>query len=193
MTGISVHETSDIERAISSVAQQRGSGLIVLTDVFTISHRKQRTRVVTDDRPMPVRGGSRHLPVNARDGLHMISTRAAHSWKCQTCCCHPGRAGGTPITLEGEKWTFLAHAQTDAHDPKETSADHLLQLASLSRHYSRRAGPKLGPKEGEYFSIELLVEDDAVEAGASVHISGTALASAGGQMMKAKCTEFGTK
>jgi putative ABC transport system substrate-binding protein len=41
VTGISVHETSDIERAISSVAQQRGSGLIVLTDVFTISHRKQ--------------------------------------------------------------------------------------------------------------------------------------------------------
>jgi putative tryptophan/tyrosine transport system substrate-binding protein len=41
VTGISVHETSDIERAISSVAQERGSGLIVLTDVFTISHRKQ--------------------------------------------------------------------------------------------------------------------------------------------------------
>jgi len=40
-TGISVHETSDIERAISSVAQERGSGLIVLPDVFTISHRKQ--------------------------------------------------------------------------------------------------------------------------------------------------------
>jgi putative ABC transport system substrate-binding protein len=40
-TGISVHETSDIERAISSVAQKQGSGLIVLTDVFTISHRKQ--------------------------------------------------------------------------------------------------------------------------------------------------------
>jgi putative ABC transport system substrate-binding protein len=40
-TGIPLHETSDIERAISSVAQERGSGLIVLTDVFTISHRKQ--------------------------------------------------------------------------------------------------------------------------------------------------------
>ena len=40
-TGISIHETSDIERAISSVAQERGSGLIVLPDVLTISHRKQ--------------------------------------------------------------------------------------------------------------------------------------------------------
>jgi putative ABC transport system substrate-binding protein len=40
-TGISVHETSDIERAITSVAQERGSGLIVLPDVFTISNRKQ--------------------------------------------------------------------------------------------------------------------------------------------------------
>jgi putative ABC transport system substrate-binding protein len=41
VTGISVHETSDVEPAISPVAQERGSGLIVLTDVFTISHRKQ--------------------------------------------------------------------------------------------------------------------------------------------------------
>jgi putative ABC transport system substrate-binding protein len=40
-TGILVHETSDIERAITSVAQKRGSGLIVLPDTFTISHRKQ--------------------------------------------------------------------------------------------------------------------------------------------------------
>jgi putative tryptophan/tyrosine transport system substrate-binding protein len=40
-TGIPLHETNDIERAISSVAQERGSGLIVLLDVFTISHRKQ--------------------------------------------------------------------------------------------------------------------------------------------------------
>ena len=40
-TGISVHETSDVERAISSVAQERGSGLIVLPDAFTISRRKQ--------------------------------------------------------------------------------------------------------------------------------------------------------
>ena len=40
-TGIPVHETSDIQRAISSVAQESGSGLIVLPDVFTISHRRQ--------------------------------------------------------------------------------------------------------------------------------------------------------
>jgi putative tryptophan/tyrosine transport system substrate-binding protein len=40
-TGIPLHETNDIERAISSVAQEPGSGLIVLPDVFTISHRKQ--------------------------------------------------------------------------------------------------------------------------------------------------------
>jgi putative tryptophan/tyrosine transport system substrate-binding protein len=39
--GTSVHETSDIERAISSVEQERGSGLIVLPDLFAISHRKQ--------------------------------------------------------------------------------------------------------------------------------------------------------
>ena len=142
--------------------------------------------------PCPCAGVPVHLPVNARDGLHMISTRAAHSWKCQTCCCHPGRAGGTPITLEGER-TFLAHAQTDAHDPKETSADHLRTTGLAKSALFAACRPELGPKEGEYFSIELLVEDDAVEAGASVHISGTALASAGGQMMKAKCTEFGTK
>jgi putative tryptophan/tyrosine transport system substrate-binding protein len=41
VTGISVRETSDIERAISSAAQEPSSGLIVLPDVFTISHRKQ--------------------------------------------------------------------------------------------------------------------------------------------------------
>jgi putative ABC transport system substrate-binding protein len=40
-TGIPLHETNDIERAISSVAQEPGSGLIVLPDVFAISHRKQ--------------------------------------------------------------------------------------------------------------------------------------------------------
>jgi putative ABC transport system substrate-binding protein len=49
-TGISVHETSDIERAISSVAQERGSGLIVLPDVFTISHRKQIIALTTQHR-----------------------------------------------------------------------------------------------------------------------------------------------
>jgi putative tryptophan/tyrosine transport system substrate-binding protein len=40
-TGIPLHETNDIERAISSVAQEPGSGLIVLPDVFAIMHRKQ--------------------------------------------------------------------------------------------------------------------------------------------------------
>ena len=49
-TGISVHETNDIERAISSVAQERGSGLIVLPDVFTISHRKQIIALTTQHR-----------------------------------------------------------------------------------------------------------------------------------------------
>jgi putative ABC transport system substrate-binding protein len=49
-TGIPLHETSDIERAISSIAQERGSGLIVLPDVFTISHRKQIIGLTTQHR-----------------------------------------------------------------------------------------------------------------------------------------------
>jgi putative ABC transport system substrate-binding protein len=49
-TGIPLHETSDIERAISSIAQERGSGLIVLPDVFTISHRKQIIALTTQHR-----------------------------------------------------------------------------------------------------------------------------------------------
>jgi putative ABC transport system substrate-binding protein len=40
-TGIPVHDTGDIERAISLLAREPGGGLIVLADAFTISHRKQ--------------------------------------------------------------------------------------------------------------------------------------------------------
>jgi putative tryptophan/tyrosine transport system substrate-binding protein len=49
-TGILLHETNDIERAISSIAQERGSGLIVLPDVFTIAHRKQIIALTTQHR-----------------------------------------------------------------------------------------------------------------------------------------------
>jgi putative ABC transport system substrate-binding protein len=40
-TGAPVHNTGDIELAISSVAREPGGGLIVLPDAFTASHRKQ--------------------------------------------------------------------------------------------------------------------------------------------------------
>jgi putative tryptophan/tyrosine transport system substrate-binding protein len=40
-TGAPVHSAGDIELAISSIAREPGGGLIVLSDVFTGSHRKQ--------------------------------------------------------------------------------------------------------------------------------------------------------
>ena len=40
-TGAPVHSAGDIELAISSLAREPGGGLIVLSDVFTGSHRKQ--------------------------------------------------------------------------------------------------------------------------------------------------------
>ena len=50
------------------------------------------------------------------------------------------------------------------NDPKETSADHLRTTGLAKSALFAACRPELGPKEGEYFSIELLVEDDAVEA-----------------------------
>jgi putative tryptophan/tyrosine transport system substrate-binding protein len=40
-TGVPVHDTGDIERVVRSLAREPGSGLIVLPDAFTLSHRKQ--------------------------------------------------------------------------------------------------------------------------------------------------------
>src|SRR5262249_49437742 len=41
VTGAPVHHAGDIERAISSLARELGSGLILLPDAFTLSHRRQ--------------------------------------------------------------------------------------------------------------------------------------------------------